>query len=109
MAWDETKGFVAGFLVGASAGWAARELLSVVSPIAKPLVKQGMKTAILGYERSREVMATCVETLSDVMAEVQHELKTERDSAAAPSEDTASGYAAQNTAAQTRSDSPEAV
>jgi hypothetical protein len=76
MAFNNNNRLFTGILIGIGAAWAARNVLPTLAPLARPLTKYSLKVAVLGYERSREVAAGLAETVSDVLAEVQHELQT---------------------------------
>lgn len=73
--------FLTGLALGIGGTLAARGVGPALAPLALPLFKRGMKTAILGYERGRELAAELAENFSDVMAEVEAELQAERTSA----------------------------
>lgn len=78
MAFGNNWRFVAGILVGIGAGRLGRGVLPALAPLARPLTKQGLKLALLQYERGREAGAGFAESLSDLAAEVQAELQHER-------------------------------
>lgn len=78
MALNNNNRLFTGILIGLGLAWVARNILPILAPLTRPLTKVSVKVAVLGYERSREVAAGMAETLSDVLAEVQHDLKTER-------------------------------
>ncbi|MCE7990086.1 MAG: DUF5132 domain-containing protein [Caldilinea sp. CFX5] len=79
---ERRRGLATGVLLGILGTMAARTLLPFFIPLLRPLTKQGMKAAIHGYERSREVAAHLVESASDIFAEVQAELQGEPNGAA---------------------------
>jgi hypothetical protein len=69
--------FVTGLAVGVGATLVARDLSPALAPHVRTLAKRGIKLAIRGFERGRESLALCAESLSDVLAEVQAELQAE--------------------------------
>jgi hypothetical protein len=73
----DTRSLLTGIALGVGATLAARDVLPLLAPLARPALKQGVKAALLGYERGREMAALLVETLSDIAAEVQVELHTQ--------------------------------
>lgn len=73
----DTRSLLTGIVLGIGATLAARDVLPLLAPLARPALKQGVKAALLGYERGREMAALLVETLSDIAAEVQVELHTQ--------------------------------
>lgn len=73
----DTRSLLTGIALGVGATLAARDVLPLLAPLARPALKQGVKAAILGYERGREMAALLVETISDIAAEVQVELQTQ--------------------------------
>lgn len=72
-----TRSLLTGIALGVGATLAARDVLPLLAPLARPALKQGIKAALLSYERGREMAALLVETLSDIAAEVQVELQTQ--------------------------------
>lgn len=82
----DTRSLLTGMALGIGATLAARDVLPLLAPLARPALKQGVKAAILGYERSREMAALLVETLSDIAAEVQVELQTQGAAGQAPAD-----------------------
>lgn len=82
MAMERRRGLATGVLLGILGTMAAHTLLPFFIPLLRPLTKQGMKAAIHGYERSREVTAHLAEAASDIFAEVQEELQAEPNGAA---------------------------
>jgi hypothetical protein len=84
-----TRSLLAGVALGIGATLAARDVLPLLAPLARPLLKQGVRAVLMGYERSRETMALFVETLSDIAAEVQVELDAQRPGAGAMDEGSA--------------------
>jgi len=49
-----------------------------LAPLARPVLRQAMKTGLMAYEKAREVVAELGETLEDTAAEVQAELRASR-------------------------------
>lgn len=81
-----TRSLLTGIALGVGATLAARDVLPLLAPLARPALKQGVKAAILSYERGREMAALLVETLSDIAAEVQVELQTQSAAVQAPAD-----------------------
>jgi hypothetical protein len=79
---DVTKGIAIG------AGLVLLVPLAAVTlaPIARPLLRQALKTGMLAYEKGQEALAEFGETFEDVAAEVQAELREARSSAAETAE-----------------------
>jgi hypothetical protein len=75
---DVTKGIAIG------AGLVLLVPLAAVTlaPMARPLLRQALKTGMLAYEKGQEALAEFGETFEDVAAEVQAELREARFSAA---------------------------
>ena len=67
-----------GIALGVGASYVARRAGPVLAPLARPVAKATMKTALLGVERGRELAALAAEELEDIRAEVDAELKEER-------------------------------
>jgi hypothetical protein len=64
-----------------------------LAPYARPAARTALKLGILGLAKAREAAASLAETLEDLSAEVQDELRAaraERSAAAQPSESTSS-------------------
>lgn len=83
MAVENRKSLVTGIALGVAGMLVYRNILPVLEPLARPVAKEGIKLALLGFERGREGVAHLSETLSDVVAEVQVELQDEHDETAA--------------------------
>lgn len=75
---SETRGFVVGFSVGFGTGLLARELLPAIGRMVKPASKRLMRTGITLTEKLREGMANLGETMEDLAAEVNLDLKHEK-------------------------------
>ena len=58
----------------------------VLAPYLKPAARTALKLGILGLEKAREAAASLAETLEDVNAEVQDELRAARAARHAASE-----------------------
>jgi hypothetical protein len=78
------KNLLTGIAIGVGATLAARDVFPALAPLVRPLAKQGLKAAFIGYERGREAVAEFAEFLSDLSAEVQAELRVERAAEAKP-------------------------
>lgn len=75
MAIADNKGLFKGILIGAGLVWSVRHVLPYMAPAARPIARQLTKAALVGYERGREFSAEIVESMEDIVAEVQWELK----------------------------------
>ncbi|MCX8049134.1 MAG: DUF5132 domain-containing protein [Methylohalobius sp.] len=80
-----------GIAIGAGAVVAAFLAKSALSGSGgRALVRATVKTGLLAFEKTREVVAEAVENLEDIVAEVQDELRAEKmaqSQAAPPSEE----------------------
>lgn len=78
MALENNRALLKGVLIGAGVTVAARDLYPYLAPLARPVVKSLAKFFVAGYERSRVRTAELAESLDDIMAEVQWEMKQEQ-------------------------------
>lgn len=78
----DRKSLLAGLALGIGAGVAARALYPAFAPALRPLAKSGMRAAVLGYERAREVLGEVAENLEDAFAEVRADMEGLRTSEA---------------------------
>lgn len=69
------KNVVTGLVVGLGASIILPRLLPVLTEAAKPLAKGVMKSGLLFYEKSREVVEEIGETTEDLWAEVKAEME----------------------------------
>jgi hypothetical protein len=70
--------FSAGFITGFGTGFVTREIIPVVREIANPIFKVSTRAAIKMFERSREIFAYVGESVEDIFAEVQDDMKEDR-------------------------------
>lgn len=76
---DLVKSDVAkGFAIGAGLVLLVPLAVVTLAPLARPVLRQALKSSLLAYEKGREVLAEWGETLEDVTAEVQAELREAR-------------------------------
>lgn len=73
----EVRGFIVGFSTGFGTGLVARELIPTFGKMVKPATKTLIRGGYTLMERFREGMARFGETLEDLAAEVNLELKEE--------------------------------
>jgi hypothetical protein len=70
-----------GFLIGLGAIVLAPIVVPVFAAVAKPLVKAGIKSGLLLYDKGREIVAEAQEVIEDLTAEVKAELNEEHEAA----------------------------
>ncbi len=79
-----------GVAVGLGAIILAPTLLPVLAAVTKPLVKATIKSGLILYEKSREILAETAEVIEDLAAEARAELmqssEKEMTEAVAPNE-----------------------
>ncbi len=66
------------FFLGFGAGFLARDLLASDESFTRPLVKGVLKTSVSLLEKGRESFAHFIESVEDLLAEVQAERSEER-------------------------------
>lgn len=71
--------FTGGFLVGFGTGFLTREITRVGFAVAKPMTKAIVKSAITGFEKSRESFSHWSESFEDLVAEVKAGMKQGKD------------------------------
>jgi hypothetical protein len=71
-----------GLALGIGATIVAPLVVPVLASIAKPVAKGAIKGGIILFEKGKEMSAEVVESVEDLMAEVQSELKESRETAA---------------------------
>jgi hypothetical protein len=76
-------------LAAGAAGGAAATLLRREDGKTNSLAKGAVRAGLLLFERARGVVGEITETMSDVVAEAQHELEQERAGASAAEDDNA--------------------
>jgi hypothetical protein len=72
-----------GLAFGVAAAAVAVVLAPSIARRAAPVMRMGMKTALVGFMRGREAVAEFVEMVEDAYAEATAELKQEADAMAA--------------------------
>lgn len=72
---DRSTSFAVGFAAGFGTGVLVRDYVPNLKSIGSPVLKFFLKSGIVAAERSRESLARLGETLQDLMAEAQMELK----------------------------------
>jgi hypothetical protein len=70
-----------GIAIGLGAIILAPTVLSAVGAIIKPLAKAGIKTALMVFDKGREMAAETVEVFEDLTAEARAELAAEASAA----------------------------
>lgn len=66
--------FGAGIAVGLGLAALAPGLMPRLARAARPMAKEALKTAVVGYAQLRIAAAEAAEAASDLMAEVEHEV-----------------------------------
>lgn len=64
-----------GVIIGAAAGLAAREGLGAAGAV-RPLFRSTAKMGVMGFERMKEMFSRVGESMEDIVAEVQADLKS---------------------------------
>ena len=70
---DKERHLLLGIAVGAGAAWLARDLLTPLTRLARPVTKAGIRAGLDVAERGRETLARLGEHLDDLAAEVKAE------------------------------------
>jgi hypothetical protein len=79
-----TQGFILGFTAGYGFGFFSREIIPTITGLAKPASKSVIRTGLFLIEKTREGMAKFGETMEDLAAEVNLEMRQEKIAAMHP-------------------------